>query len=60
MLELMLERGAIATLKDKHGNLPKKLAEKKGFKELVARLEGAEKSQAKAAKAKHDAKEAKK
>ena len=51
-LKLMLERGAITTLKDKHGNVPKVLAEKKGFKDLVALLEAAEKSQAKAAKAK--------
>ena len=49
MLEVLLARGAMAGQKDKHGNVPKALAEKKGHKEIVAMLEEAEKQQAKAA-----------
>ena len=51
MLNLLLSRGAVATLKDKHGNLPKQLAQKKGFADIVKLLESAESNQAKAAKA---------
>ena len=51
MLKLLLSRGAIANVKDKHGNAPAALAQKKGFTEIVALLEDAEKKQAKAAKA---------
>ena len=49
MLELLLARGAITSVKDKHGNVPKALAEKKGFTEVVALLDAAEKKQAKVA-----------
>ena len=51
MVDMLLGRNAIATLKDKHGKLPKQLASGKGFNDIVAKLEAAEQSQAKAAKA---------
>jgi len=50
MLQLLLARGAAVGVKDKHGNCPKELAQKKGFKEIVELLEEAEKKQAKMAK----------
>ena len=42
MLKLLHSRGAIVTVKDKHGNTPRSLAEKKGFKEVVEMLTWAE------------------
>ena len=52
MLQLLVRYGASATIKDKHGNIPRALAEKKGHKEIVTQLEEAEKAQAKAARSK--------
>jgi len=52
MLELLLRRGAIANVTDKHGNMPKALAEKKGYNDIYQLLDAAEKSQAKAARSK--------
>ena len=49
MLELLISRGGDVRARDKHGNDPKSLAVKKGFTEIVAVLEAAEKAQAKAA-----------
>ena len=46
----MLSHGASTLLKDKHGNLPKSLAQKKGFADIVTQLEVAETRQAKMAK----------
>jgi len=49
MLLLLLNRGADARARDKHGNFPVQLATKKGFQEIVDILEGHLKSQAKMA-----------
>ena len=42
MLKMLISRGASVLIKDKHGNVPKQLAEKKGLKEIVAILDEAE------------------
>ena len=57
MLQLLLSYGALVTLKDKHGSLPKKLASSKGYNEIVATIEAAEKAQAKKASSSKDVKE---
>ena len=48
MVILLLNRGASVLTKDKHGNSPKDLSEKKGFTDIFTILEGAEKAQARA------------
>lgn len=47
MLLMLLEKGAVPVIKDKHGNTPKQLAQKKGYSELVNILEEAEAKYAK-------------
>jgi len=45
VLEMLIQRGANVTIKDKHGTVARTIAEKKGYREVVALLEAAEKRQ---------------
>ena len=51
VLSMLIRRGANVLVKDKHGTLPKTIAEKKGLKDVVEMLEAAE-EQAKAGRKK--------
>lgn len=48
LLQILIARGADMKIRDKHGNVAKTLASKKGFDEIVTILEAAEKTQARA------------